>query len=429
MRVLVIGSGAREHALCWAVSRSPRVSKLFCAPGNGGTAMLAENVALNPMDFAACAAWAEQQAIDLTIIGPDDPLGGGIVDAFQARGLSVFGPTAAAARIESSKVWAKRLMTQAGVPTAQAETFADHGQALAYLDAYARDGGRFPVVVKASGLAAGKGVVIAEDTAAARGALDELMLQGKLGAAGHEVVIEEFLEGTELSIFALSDGERVLPLAPACDYKRAYDHDQGPNTGGMGTYSPPAFVTPDLLKEIEARILRPTVRAMAETGAPFRGLLYAGLILTANGPSVLEFNARFGDPETQVVLPRLESDLLDLCLAVAERRLDRVSAPVWTPRAACGVVAASSGYPRTFERGKVISGLDATDDDALVFHAGTTRRPDGTLVTSGGRVLTVVALGATMRDARDRAYANIERIHFDGMRYRTDIALREVDGR
>lgn len=425
MRVLVIGSGAREHALCWAASRSPQLTRLYCAPGNGGTALLAENVPLDPTDFAACAAWAEAQAIDLTIVGPDDPLGGGIVDAFQSRGLTVFGPTKAAARIESSKTWAKRLMLAAGVPTARAEHIADRAAADAYLDRYLADGGPFPLVVKASGLAAGKGVVIAEDVAAARAALDDFMVAGRLGAAGSEVLIEEYLEGPELSLFALSDGERVVPLAPACDYKRAYDGDTGPNTGGMGAYSPPAFATPDLLSAIQSRILLPTVRAMAERGSPFRGLLYAGLMITRNGPYVLEFNARFGDPETQIVLPRLSSDLLGLCLATAQGRLDAVPPPQWTSDAACGVVVASSGYPGSFTKGHPITSLDTLDADILAFHAGTRREPDGTLVTSGGRVLTLVALGPTVAVARQRVYANLDRVRFDGARYRSDIAARE----
>ncbi|WIG58626.1 MAG: Phosphoribosylamine--glycine ligase [Ktedonobacterales bacterium] len=428
MRVLVIGGGAREHALCWALSRSPRLTALYCAPGNGGTGEIAENVTLDPMDFAACAEWAARNAIDLTIVGPDDPLGGGIADVFIARGLRVFGPSAAAARIESSKAWAKDLMLRAGIPTAHAARFTDRAAAGAHLDHYDQSGGAYPVVIKASGLAAGKGVVIAPDPTAARTALDDLMVAGTLGAAGHEVLIEDYLEGPELSLFALTDGEYVVPLAPACDYKRAYDGDHGPNTGGMGAYSPPAFATPDLLAEIAARILRPTVRAMAAAGAPFRGLLYAGLMLTRDGPYVIEFNARFGDPETQVVLPRLQSDLLDLCLAVADGRLDSVAPPTWTPEAACGVVLASAGYPGPFEKGLPITGLDTLDSDIRVFHAGTRRQPDGALVTSGGRVLTLVATAPTVAAARARVYANIDRVYFSGVHYRTDIAAREVTG-
>jgi len=425
MRVLVIGSGAREHALCWALRRSPQLTALYCGPGNGGTAALAENVPLDPMDFAACADWAARSRINLTVVGPDDPLGGGIADVFAARGLLVFGPSKAAARIEASKAWAKQLMLDAGVPTARAVGFADHAAALAQLDRYAADGGRFPLVVKADGLAAGKGVVVAEDAAEARAAVDAMMLDRRLGAAGATILVEEHLVGPEVSLFALCDGERVVPLAPACDYKRALDGDAGPNTGGMGAYSPPGFATPEMLAEVEARILRPTAAAMAAAGAPFRGLLYAGLMLTADGPKVIEFNARFGDPETQVVLPRLEGDLLELCLAVARGRLDAVPPPTWRPEAACGVVLASEGYPGPFARGKAITGLDALDPDILAFHAGTRREADGRLVTSGGRVLTLVALGPTVAAARERVYANVGRVRFEGARHRTDIAARE----
>ena len=425
MRVLVIGSGGREHALCWALSRSRRLSKLYCAPGNGGTASLAENVPLDPLDFAACADWAERHGIELTVIGPDDPLGGGIVDVFQTRGLRVFGPTAAAARIESSKTWAKQLLMEAGVPTPRAERFDSHPTAVTYLEHYTAQGGRYPLVVKASGLAAGKGVIIAEDDRAAHAALDDIMLAGKLGAAGSEVLIEEHIAGVELSLFVLCDGERFVPLAPACDYKRAQDGDSGPNTGGMGAYSPPRFATPALLAEIEARVLRPTVRALAARGCPFRGLLYAGLMLTSDGPSVLEFNARFGDPETQAVLPRLASDFLDLCVATADGRLDSVPAPTWTDAAACGVVVASSGYPGHYEKGIPITGLDVLDPDILVFHAGTRREATGQLVTSGGRVMTLVATGPSVASARERVYANIERVRFEGAWWRHDIGARE----
>lgn len=426
MRVLVIGAGAREHTLCWALSRSPKLGKLYCAPGNGGTAALAENVAIDPMDAAACADWAEAHRIDLTIIGPEDPLCAGIVDTFVARGLPVFGPTAAAARIEGSKLWSKALMERAGVPTAQAARFTDHATAADWARKRVADGGSFPLVVKADGLAGGKGVFITADERDTLHALDELMLEHALGNAGASVLIEEFMEGVELSLFALTDGERVAPLAPACDYKRAYDNDQGPNTGGMGAYSPPKFATPDLLARIERDILRPTVAALAADGSPFRGLLYAGLMITADGPKVVEFNCRFGDPETQVVLPRLKSDLLALCAAVASGQLDSVPTPEWTDEATCGVVVASGGYPGPYEKGKVIRGLDTLDNDLLVFHAGTRLDADGRLVTSGGRALTVVARGASVLAARERVYENIGRVHFDGARWRSDIGAREA---
>ena len=429
MRVLVIGGGAREHVLCWKLAQSPHLSALFCAPGNGGTAAIAENVPLDPMDFAACADWAERHAIDLTVIGPDDPLGGGIVDVFAAHGLRVFGPTRAAARIESSKVWAKRLLLDAGIPTADAYHTDDYDAALVYLARREAEHGAdaaYPLVVKADGLAAGKGVIIAHDGGEARAALNTFLVERRLGAAGSAVLIEEYLEGRELSLFALSDGERVVPLVPACDYKCAYDDDEGPNTGGMGAYSPPAFATPELLAAIARDMLIPAVRALHAAGAPFRGLLYAGLMITARGPYVLEFNARFGDPETQVVLPRLESDLLELCVAAADGRLDTVAPPRWSDEAACGVVIASRGYPGPFAKGLPITGLDALDPGIRAFHAGTRRDTDGRLVTSGGRVLTLVARGATVADARARVYANAGRIHFDGARWRTDIGAREV---
>ncbi|MDE3229928.1 MAG: phosphoribosylamine--glycine ligase [Chloroflexota bacterium] len=426
MRVLVIGSGAREHTLCWALSRSPRLSQLYCAPGNGGTAALAENVALDPLDFAACADWAERHAIDLTIIGPEDPLSGGIVDVFAARGLPVFGPTKAAARIEGSKVWAKALMERAGVPTAHAERFSDHGEATEWARRHAASGGAFPIVVKADGLAGGKGVIIAHDVHEALAAVDALMLERTLGAAGASILIEEFMEGVELSLFALTDGERVAPLAPACDYKRAFDGDDGPNTGGMGAYSPPKFATPELLARIEREILRPTVAALAAEGAPFRGLLYAGLMITSAGPKVVEFNCRFGDPETQVVLPRLTTDLLTLCAAAAAGDLTSAPTPEWSDEATCGVVVAAGGYPGAYQKGNPISGLDTLDDDILVFHAGTRRAENGALVTAGGRVLTVVARGATVLAARERVYANIGRVAFAGARWRSDIGAREA---
>lgn len=426
MRVLVIGSGAREHALCWALSRSPRVEKVFCGPGNGGTGDVAENVALDPKDSVACATWAERAAIDLTIIGPENPLAAGIADVFSARGLPVFGPSAAAARIESSKVWAKDLMERAGVPTAHAQRFTDYGEARRAIERRVADGGTYPVVVKADGLAGGKGVVVAYSEREALTALDSFMRDQSLGQAGAAVLLEDFLQGIELSLFALTDGERIIPLAPACDYKPVYDDNKGGNTGGMGAFSPPKFATPEKLAEIEKRILRPTVAAMAAAGAPFRGLLYAGLMMTDSGPYVIEFNCRFGDPETQVVLPRLTSDLAELCAAVAAGRLDTVSPPTWSDEAACGVALVSGGYPGDYEKGKTITGLDTLDSDILAFHAGTRREPDGRLVTNGGRVLTLVARGPSVIAARERVYANIGRVRFDGAHWRTDIGAREA---
>jgi phosphoribosylamine--glycine ligase len=425
MRVLVIGSGAREHALCWALQRSPHVAILYCAPGNGGTHNVAENVALNPKDSAECAEWAERARIDLTIIGPEEPLAAGIADVFAARGLPVFGPSAAAARIESSKVWAKELLLRAEIPTAPARVFSDYDAAVLAIQRRAADGGGYPVVIKADGLAAGKGVVVAKDAHEAIEALDRFMRRRDLGSSGDRVLIEECLRGTELSLFALTDGSHVVPLMPACDYKRVNDNDEGGNTGGMGAYSPPRFAKPETLAEIERRILQPTVKAMAAEGAPFMGLLYAGLMMTAEGPHVIEFNCRFGDPETQVVLPRLTGDLAELCAAVAAGKLDSVALPTWTQEAACGVALVSGGYPGTYATGKTITGLDELDDDILAFHAGTRREADGRLVTAGGRVVTLVARAASVSAARERVYANIERVRFERAHWRTDIGARE----
>jgi len=428
MRVLVIGSGAREHALCWAINQSNGLTRLYCAPGNAGTAEIAENVRLDPMNFKACAAWALEHAIDFTVIGPDDPLAGGIVDVFAAHGLKAFGPTAAAARIESSKAWAKRVMLAHGIPTAHADTYTDP---IAAHEAISRRtvSGDSPVVIKADGLAAGKGVVIANDAESAHQALDDLLVNHKLGRAGNEVLLEDYLEGWELSLFALTDGEHAYLLAPARDYKRALDGNQGKNTGGMGAYSPPAAATPELLAKVKSRIVLPTLQAIEEeAGCPFRGLLYAGLMITASGPVVVEFNARFGDPETQVVVPRLRGDFLQMCLAAAEGNLEQVEEPGWSLEAMCAVVLASAGYPGPFDKGAPISGLDRLDEEVMVFHAGTERDADGQLRTSGGRVLTVAAPGATVAEARARVYNNLERIHFAGAHWRKDIAADEIGG-
>ncbi len=421
MRVLIIGSGAREHALAWAVHRSPQLSALYVAPGNGGTAAIAQNIPLDIMNFAQCADWATEHAIDLTIIGPDDPLGQGIVDSFQQRGLRVFGPTKAAARIESSKSWAKALMRRYGIPTARAVIFDELDAARRYLTSGEC---AYPLVIKADGLAAGKGVSIVSTRQEAEETLTALMVERRLGAAGTRVLLEEYLEGPEVSCFALSDGQAMIPLVPACDYKRALDGDQGPNTGGMGAYSPPGFVNEALTQQITQTILQPAIAALAQEGCPFTGVLYAGLMVTRDGPKVLEFNARLGDPETQVILPRLQSDLLALFLAACEQRLDGLTA-TWRPEAACGVVLASSGYPEKYQTGFPISGLDQLPPDILAFHAGTRLREDGQLITSGGRVLTLVALGQTVASARARVYQEIDRVHFQGRRYRRDIAARE----
>lgn len=419
MRVLVVGSGAREHALAWKLAQSPRVDRLYCAPGNPGTARLAENVPIPVSDVPALVEWAAANRIDLTIVGPEDPLVAGIVDRLQARGLAAFGPTASAARIEGSKAWAKDLMVRCGIPTARGAAFDAAGAAREYVRSQ-----KPPLVVKADGLAAGKGVVVAHSADEALAAVDACMEQGIFGEAGRRVVVEECLSGTEVSVLALVDGERAVPLIPACDYKPVFDGDRGPNTGGMGSYAPPRFVTPDLYNRIATTVLDPVVARLAAEGSPYRGVLYAGLMLTANGPKVLEFNARFGDPETQAVLPLLESDLAELALAGATGQLSPEMVK-WRPGACCAVVLASGGYPGRYEVGKEIAGLDDLDSDVVAFHAGT-RAVGGRVVTAGGRVLTIAATGQTMAEARNHAYANVRRVTFAGVHYRTDIALREV---
>ncbi|MCL4534316.1 MAG: phosphoribosylamine--glycine ligase [Bacteroidetes bacterium] len=419
MNILVIGSGAREHALAWKLAQSPLATGLFCAPGNAGTAQLAENVPISAEDVPRLAEWAQARGIDLTVVGPESPLTAGIVDVFQARGLRVFGPSKAAAAIEGSKVWAKELMWRYGIPTASGAVFASYDEARRYLAAQSG-----PIVVKADGLAAGKGVIVAQTQAEAQAALSQIMQQRAFGAAGDRVVIEECLAGLEVSLLALTDGAAVRPMAPACDYKRVYDGDRGPNTGGMGSYCPPGFVTEAMVEQITARVLEPAVRAMAAEGIIYRGVLYAGLMLTHEGPKVLEFNARFGDPETQVILPRLDNDLVALALACIDGTLHKETLR-WHEGACCGVVLASGGYPGSYRTGFPILGLDALDADGLVFHAGT-RLEEGRAVTAGGRVLTVAAKGRTMEEARARAYDNAARVCFEGVHYRRDIAEREV---
>ena len=420
MRVLVVGGGGREHALVWKLGQSPLVGEIICAPGNAGIAELAESVQVTPNDLDGIVRLAKERRVDLAVIGPEDPLAAGLADRLTEAGVATAGPSAAAARIESSKAWAKELMHEAGVPT---------GRAIAVdsIDAGRRAIAAFvaPVVVKADGLAAGKGVAVCDTIAAAERTLATYMDQRVFGDAGATVLIEEYLAGQEVSMLALTDGHTIYLLAPACDYKRAFDGDEGPNTGGMGVYTPvPAFDV-DLHAEIQRTVLEPTVAALAVNGSPMCGVLYAGLILTADGPKVLEFNARFGDPESQVVLPTLNGDLATLLDAVARGRL----ADVATPRAdgaAVGVVLASGGYPGAYQTGHPIDGLDRVPNDVLVFHAGTARDNGGRVVTAGGRVLTVVGHGPDLASARDRAYAGAAEISFYGMQMRQDIALREV---
>jgi phosphoribosylamine--glycine ligase len=416
MRILVVGGGGREHALVWKICQSPLAEKVFCAPGNPGTARLAENVAIAADDVEALTRFAVDGRIDLVVVGPEAPLVLGLADRLTAAGVAVFGPSAAGARLEGSKAFAKEVMAAAGIPTASHGAFDALAPALAHVRAA---GGR--VVVKADGLAAGKGVVVCGDVAEAEAAVRSILVDRVHGDAGARVVIEERLEGPEASVIALSDGERVRILPPAQDHKRIFDGDRGPNTGGMGAFSPTPTVNSALLAEVEERVLLPTVREMARRGTPFRGALYAGLMLTPAGPKVLEFNARFGDPETQPILMRLRGDLVPALLAAARGDLSATSLAI-DPRAAVGVVMAAEGYPGKVTTGDAIEGAEGPFPAGVqVFQAGTRHGPDGRIVTSGGRVLTVCALGTDRADAAARAYGALERVHFRGAQFRRDI--------
>ena len=419
MNVLVVGSGAREHALAWKLRQSPRLTDLFVAPGNAGTQGLAVNLPVPAMDFDGLYRAVQEHRISLVVVGPEDPLAAGLVDFLTERGVPAYGPSAAAAQIEASKAFAKQIMAQGHVPTAAAAVFTTATEALAYLD-QEEDRGRTPPVVKANGLAAGKGVTVAADYDEARTAVRTALEAQAFGAAGATLLLEERMSGREVSAHAFCDGATAVPMVYSRDYKRVFDGDQGPNTGGMGVVSPPPYMTDALAETALRTVIEPTLRALAVAGAPYRGTLYPGLMLTNAGPKVVEFNCRFGDPETQALMPRLESDLLEVCLAVVEGRLKDVEVR-WSERPAVGVVLASGGYPGAYATGLPITGLDDIDADVQVFHAGTRRRDDGVLITAGGRVLTVVATGATPAQARDRVYANAARIHFDGCHYRHDI--------
>jgi phosphoribosylamine--glycine ligase len=421
MKVMVVGGGGREHALVWKLSTSPRVKKIFCAPGNAGTAKLAENVPIKAEDIEALAAFAQGEGIDLTVVGPEAPLVAGIVDVFRQRGLAVFGPTAAAAALEGSKVFAKELMDRYGIPTAKFAVFEDYKRAQAYIQQVG-----VPIVVKAEGLAAGKGVVVARDEETALEAVYEIMEGQIYGAAGRRVVIEECLEGEEVTLLAFTDGENILPLVASQDHKQVYDEDRGPNTGGMGCYSPVPAFTPALQEEVYNTILIPTVRSMQDLGRPFTGVLYAGLMLTGDGPRVLEFNARFGDPETQVILPRLENDLVDVLEACLLGGLSGLSLR-WREEAAVCVIMASGGYPGPYQKGFPIRGLEMveTEEDVLVFHAGTESQ-GGEVVTAGGRVLGVTGLGKGIAEARTRVYQAVEKISFSGAHFRRDIGVKAL---
>ncbi len=498
MKVLVIGKGGREHALCWKLKQSPRVDTVFCAPGNAGTALEAKNVSIETGDFRGLVQFAKREGIDLTVVGPEEPLTNGIVDAFQREGLRVFGPRRDAAELEGSKVFAKELMRQAGIPTADYRIFrsapdAEHyilsrevslvvrskgrstlrhtlmcrtaSETLEAIDrimdpreqlgpgvqveieersqrrlfstaAEARDhvlGRPLGMVLKADGLAAGKGVYVCDNLRQALDAIDQIMVRRIYGKAGDRLIIEERLDGQETSILALTDGRTIIPLESSQDHKRAFDHDEGPNTGGMGAYSPAPIVTPELMEQVEREILVPVVHALKRARRPFRGVLYAGLMLTNQGPKVLEFNVRFGDPECQAVLMRLKTDLFEVLNAVVDERLDTISLE-WDPRPAVTVVMASEGYPGHYERDRVINNLDEADRmaDVKVFHAGTTQRNDATfgrdgrVVTDGGRVLGVTALGPTLLDAQSKAYEAVRSIRYSGAWYRRDIADRAI---
>jgi phosphoribosylamine--glycine ligase len=413
-----VGSGGREHALAWKLRQSPHVDELFIAPGNAGTATLGTNLPVQPKHIDALVKAAQEHRVDFYLASMDDPQPLGLVDRLTAEGVLCYGPTQAAARLESSKAWAKDFMARQGIATASGEAFTNYGSARAHLESLP-DG---PLVVKASGLAAGKGVIVCNDRHDALNALDIIMVRRDFGSAGDVVVVEERLEGWETSAHAFCDGKRALLMPFASDYKRAQDGERGLNTGGMGAYSPSELITPELEQEIRSAVVERTVSGMAGAGCPFNGTLFPGLMVTPGGPRVLEFNARFGDPETQVLMPRLESDLFEVCHAAARGALDEVDVR-WSERPAVGVVMASGGYPATYKLGHIIEGLQDVDPDVLVFQAGTKAEPRG-LVTNGGRVLTVVATGETMAEARAKAYDNVRRIHFSDAHYRTDIALR-----
>ena len=421
MKLLVIGSGGREHALAWKLAQSPRVATVFVAPGNAGTATEPKlhNLALTGhqelMDFC------RTEGIAFTVVGPEAPLAAGIVDDFRAARLPNFGPTRAAAQLESSKDFAKAFMARHAIPTAGYQTFTDAAAARAYVDQRGA-----PIVIKADGLAAGQGVVVAMNLAEAHAAIDDMLLGNKMGAAGARVVIEDFLQGEEASFIVMVDGQHVLPMATSQDHKRLLDHDQGPNTGGMGAYSPAPVVTPAVYERVMNEIILPTVRGMQADGHAFTGFLYAGLMIDAQGaPRTIEFNCRFGDPETQPIMSRLDSDLVDLVQAALDGRLDQAEA-CWNPQTAVGVVLAAAHYPDTPRKGDAITGLDAANTLGKVFHAGTSRNSQGELITNGGRVLCVVGLGDDVAAAKARAYQAVQPIRFEGMQYRRDIADKAI---
>jgi phosphoribosylamine--glycine ligase len=428
VRILVIGGGGREHALIWKLAQSRHADRIYCAPGNAGIARLAECINLKPNDLEGLANFAADQKIGLTVVGPEAPLIAGIVDRFEARGLPIFGPATDPARIEGSKAFSKDLMVQYGIPTAdywRCDTLEDaHGRVRAYYELHPDPGTR--LVVKADGIAAGKGVVVAQSEPEAHSAVEEMMGLRVFGAAGDRIIIEEYLEGEEVSVMAFTDGDSVVPMPPSQDHKRIFDGDAGPNTGGMGAYSPVPVIPATITQEAVEKILKPAVAAIRDLGIPYKGVLYAGIVVTPHGLKTLEFNCRFGDPETQTVLPLLETDLVEVMEAVINSSLDSLEVK-WKAEAAACVVASSGGYPGEFVAGKLIEGLDkaAQSEGALVFQAGT-RLENGQTFTDGGRVLGVTGMGGNLAEAVGRAYAGISQIHFEGMHYRQDIAARAL---
>ena len=417
MKVLVIGSGGREHAIVLGLLKSPKVTELWCAPGNGGISAVAHTAPINVMDKEGMVAFAKEKGIEFAVVAPDDPLAAGMADAMEEAGIPAFGPSAKAAQIEASKVFSKNLMKKYGIPTAAYETFEDEDAAIAYLKAQ----NSYPAVIKADGLALGKGVIIAANEAEAVEAVHEMMSEGKFGDSGRRVVIEEFLTGPEVSVLSFTDGKTVVPMISSKDHKRANDNDEGLNTGGMGTIAPNPFYTPEVAAECMEKIFLPTIDAMNKEGRTFKGCLYFGLMITPKGPKVIEYNCRFGDPETQVVLPLLKSDLLEIMMAVQAGRLSEVPVEFSDETAAC-VVMASGGYPVKYQSGYEITGLDEKGqaEGVTVYHAGT-KLVDGKFVTAGGRVLGVTATGKTLDEALNRAYAGVEKIHFTDVHYRHDI--------
>ena len=416
MKILIVGSGGREHTLAWKIAQSPLVEKIYASPGNGGMAGIAECVDIENTDITGLAEFALETGIDLTVVGPEAPLVAGIADEFKKRGLRVFGPDGRAALLEGSKVFSKEFMKRHNIPTGDFRVFDDYSEALAQEGIFG-----FPVVIKADGLAAGKGVIIASDRQEAEAALGQIMIEKKFGSAGDRVLVEEFLEGIEMTMLCFVDGKTIVPMESARDYKRIFDGDRGPNTGGVGTFSPNDVYTPDIEREFHTRIMQPVVEALNKENIVYRGVLYFGLMVTGDGIKILEFNCRFGDPESQVILPRLDSDLVEIMNSVVDGRLNEQEVK-WSDKSCVCVVLTSGGYPGSYRKGVLIEGLEGLGgDDIFAFHAGT-KLVEGRFYTNGGRVLGITGLGADMKEARRRAYDAAEKVRFEGMQYRKDIA-------